>query len=70
MRRRSLSLLFVLALGTSAFGGEPLRDQPLRDRRDGRGSFNRIVRIIKKVFTVSSNSDGLIPPRPSDPPKP
>lgn len=69
MRRRSLSLLFVLALGTSIFAGEPLRDRPLRDR-DGRGSFDRIVRFIKKVFHVSSNSDGLIPPRPDDPTKP
>ncbi len=61
MRTRSLALLFLLTLGTV------LSAQPLRDRGDEPGSFERIVRLVKKIFGVTSNSDGLIPPRPDDP---
>ena len=59
MRKAPLALLVVLALGTTAFGAEPPRH-----RREERGSFQRIVHILKKVFSVSSNSDELIAPRP------
>jgi hypothetical protein len=61
MRTRSLALLILLILGSV------LSAQPLRDRGDERGSFQRIVQLVKKVFGVTSNSDGLIPPRPDDP---
>ena len=59
MRKRSFALLVVLVLATSAFGADQFRD-----RREERGPFDRIVRIVKFMFGVSSNSDGLLPPRP------
>ena len=53
-------LLITLALSTSVLAVER---EPPRDR-DPRGPFERIVRVIKKVFGVISNSDALTPPRP------
>lgn len=61
MRTRSLALLIFLTLGSA------LSAQPLRDRGDERGAYDRIVRAVKKVFAVFTNSDELIPPRPDDP---
>ncbi|HYR29314.1 MAG TPA: hypothetical protein VEU30_12665 [Thermoanaerobaculia bacterium] len=61
MRKRSLALLIVFVLGTSTVAAASIRD-----RRD-HSQFDRLVRAIKKVFGVSSTSDGLTPPRPDDP---
>jgi hypothetical protein len=66
-------LLITLALSTSALAVER---EPLRDRRGWQDRFDnrRIVRVIKKVigvtFGVTSNSDGVTPPRPEPEPKP
>lgn len=70
MRKAPFALLLItLALSTSALAVErqPRRDRGLQDRFDG-----AIVRVIKKLFGVTfgvtSNSDGVTPPRPE--PKP
>jgi hypothetical protein len=68
MRKAPFALLLItLALSTSVLAVER---EPLRDRRGPRDRYGRIVRIIKKLFGVTSNSDGLTPPRPEPEPKP
>jgi hypothetical protein len=57
----SAFLLITLALSTSVLAVER---EPLRDRRGPRDPFDRIVRVIKNVFGVTSNSDAVTPPRP------
>jgi hypothetical protein len=65
MRRISLALVFVVALVSL-----PLTAEPLRTGRDERGFRTRIVRIVKAIFKVSTNGDGLTPPLPTAPPRP
>lgn len=63
MRSRSVasSLVLVLLLSTTApvYAAPRDRDQPRWDR-----PFNRIVRVIKKFFGVTSTGDMMIPPIP------
>jgi hypothetical protein len=59
MRNRSLALLIVLAVSTSVFGADLERG-----RRDDRGSVERVIRVIKKFFGITSNSDAFTLPRP------
>lgn len=65
MRKISLALLFIVALGTLQTTAEPLR----RDRDERRFS-TRVVRIVKAIFGVRTNGDGLTPPIPAAPPRP
>lgn len=68
MRKAPFALLLItLALSTSVLAVER---EPLRERRGWRDPLDRIVRVIKKMFGVMSNSDGVTPPRPEPEPKP
>jgi hypothetical protein len=71
MRRTSLALIFVVALLAVPLTAEPLRDSRDRRTRDrGDHGVSRIVRVIKSIFVVRTESDGLMPPVPAAPPKP
>jgi hypothetical protein len=59
MRNRSLALLVVLVLAFSASAADSVRD-----RRDAGGLLDRVVRVIKHVFGVTTNTDSLMPPKP------
>lgn len=65
MRSISLVLVCFVALATL-----PLTAEPLRNDREERGPRVRIVRVIKAIFGVRTNSDGLTPPLPVAPPRP
>jgi hypothetical protein len=59
MRRISLVLAVFIVLVTLPVAAEPVKnDRGVREPREP------IVRIIKKMFGVRTNSDGLMPPRP------
>jgi hypothetical protein len=66
MRKISLALILVIA----ALHTFPLTAEPLRDRGDRGGVRSRIVRVIKSIFSVRTEGDGLMPPVPAAPPKP
>lgn len=69
MRKFSLALILVVAaLHTFPLTAEPLRDRG--DRGGVRGVRGRIVRLIKSIFNVRTEGDGLMPPVPAAPPKP
>jgi len=65
MRKISLVLLFLVAVGSVHVTAEPNRT----DRGD-RAVHARITRTIKKVLRIVTNFDGLTPPVPSTPPPP
>ncbi len=65
MRRVSLALVFLVALASL-----PLTAEPLRREREERRFTVRVVRILKAIFRVGTNGDGLIPPEPVAPPRP
>jgi hypothetical protein len=64
MRRISLALVFLVALVSL-----PLTAEPLLRERDERLTA-RVVRIVKAIFRVGTNGDGLTPPNPTAPPHP
>ena len=69
MRKISLALILVVAaLHTFPLTAEPFRDRS--DRAGVRGVRSRIVRVIKSIFSVRTEGDGLQPPVPATPPKP
>ena len=66
MRRLSLVLVVLIA-----FGG-PLasaREQPLTER-EARGAFERLTRVVRSIFKIRANGDGLTPPLPAPSPRP
>lgn len=65
MRKISLVLLFVVAIGSVRVSAEPNRTD--RGERDVRA---RITRTIKKFLRIVTNYDGLTPPVPATPPRP
>ena len=65
MRKISLVLLFLVAVGSVHVSAEPHRTD--RGDREVRA---RITRTIKKVWRIVTNFDGLTPPVPSAPPPP
>jgi len=65
MRRISLVLVFFVALASL-----PLTAEPLRRERDERRFTARVVRVVKAIFRVGTNGDGLTPPDPVVPPHP
>jgi hypothetical protein len=65
MRRISLALVFLVALASL-----PLIAEPLSRERDERRFTARVVRIVKAIFRIGSNGDGLTPPLPTAPPRP
>lgn len=65
MRRISIVLAVFAVLATL-----PVTAEPVRNDRGVREPRAPIVRIIKKMFGVRTNSDGLIPPTPVTPPRP
>ena len=65
MRKISLVLAIFVFLATL-----PVNAAPVRNDRGEREPRTRIVRVIKKMFGVRTNSDGLIPPTPVTPPRP
>jgi hypothetical protein len=65
MRSISLVLVCFVALATL-----PLTAAPLRNDREVFGPRTHIVRIIKTIFGLRTNSDGLMPPVPATPPHP
>lgn len=62
MRRISLALVIFVALASL-----PLIAEPLRREHDERRFTARIVRIVKAIFRVGTNGDGLTPPIPTAP---
>ena len=65
MRKASLVLLLVITAGTVRVTAQPLDA--------GRGDGNvraRIIHVVRKVFRIVTNTDGLIPPVPATPPPP
>lgn len=58
MRRISLVLVVVVALSASTVAAER------RGAREERGPLSKIVRVLKTLFGVQTNSDGLTPPLP------
>ena len=65
MRRISLALVFLVALGSL-----PLTAEPLRRERDERRFTARVVKVVKAIFRIGTNGDGLIPPEPVALPRP
>ena len=65
MRKISVVFVVLVALATLPLTAER-RQTDLGERVRGA----RIVRIIKKMFGVRTNSDGLMPPVPVTPPRP
>lgn len=65
MRKISLVLLFVVAVGSVHISAQPHRTE--RGERDVRA---RIIRVVKKVVRIVTNHDGLTPPVPATPPRP
>lgn len=63
MRRISLVLIVLLALGAL-----PSAAEPFRAGREERRALDRIVRVIKSFFGVQTNGDGLTPPLPGSRP--
>jgi len=66
MRRFSLVVIVFVALATFPLAAE----QPFRRDRQELGPRARIVRIIKSIFRIGTNSDGVTPPLPAAPPRP
>jgi len=60
-RAGAAALALVLSLSVTA---PVFAAREERDRRDVR---ERIVRFIKKVFSVTANNDGITPPNPGKP---
>jgi hypothetical protein len=60
MRRLSLALVFFVALAAV-----PVTAHPARKDREERGPLARLVRVVKAILGVQTNSDGLTPPLPA-----
>lgn len=68
MRRISLVLAFLVALASLPLVAEPLHHD--RDQGSPRLRIVRIVRVIKAIFGLQTNSDAVTPPLPVAPPRP
>jgi hypothetical protein len=64
---RSISLVFVCLIAIATL---PLTAESLRNDRHEDGTRVRVVRIIRSIFGVRTNSDALTPPLPAVPPHP
>jgi hypothetical protein len=63
MRSRSIALSLALVLTLS--GAVPLIAGPRsRDEPRWMDPIDRIIRVVKKIFTAGTNGDGLMPPNP------
>jgi hypothetical protein len=60
MRRVSLVVVVLIALGTLPSFGEQLRGE-----RPDRGAFDRFVRVVRSILRLQTNGDVLTPPLPA-----
>lgn len=63
MRRIPLVLIVLITLGTISASAEQVRRE-----REERGTFNRAIRVVKSIFRMQPNGDGLMPPVPAPAP--
>lgn len=68
MRRVSLALAVLVALASLPLAAEPLHHD--RDERNPRVRIVGVVRVIKAIFGLQTNSDAVTPPLPVAPPRP